>query len=596
MTAARSPTMMPFYRPLSIATLLAFAPACAREPTQIIAVIETDLMVGTEIDRIMVRVAGSSGTPIEAVASLTGENSAALPLTIGIEAFDESAAGIRIDAEGQLAGRAVVTQIREVAFAAGQSRVLYLELLGRCRDADCSGGTTCGGCGCIPQEATIEEMPRWRGGDLPRAPESVACADGGMTDDAGRQPDGAGPDGGPRDASSEGGPDGGFEAHGSASHRLGLGEQHTCFATDGGAVLCWGADDHGQLGDRDIARDDTCALPCRLSPGPEVVGIADARGLVGGLNHGCAVSAADQLYCWGANFWGQVGDETVVDRDTPVMVLDNVRQVSSVEEHTCALNTTGTLTCWGKNDLGQVGAPIVVRAHPPDRDLPFEATPQLVTGLGGLIQVAVGRQHTCALAATGVVRCWGRGDRGALGDGSTDHGTRCHFDGDGAEVDCATSPVLVQDLNDAVQLAAGFRHNCALRRNGTVVCWGDNDMHQIAAAGDFFAAPTPIPGLDRVAAIALGSNHACAQLESGAVQCWGSNSWGQIGIGHTSEWEAPISPMRLPPVVEIALGRNHTCALQAGAGLLHCFGRNESGQLGDGTSFLRPAPTRVLGL
>jgi len=246
--------------------------------------------------------------------------------------------------------------------------------------------------------------------------------------------------------------------------------------------------------------------------------------------------------------------------------------------------------------------------------------------------VAVGGMHTCALRSGGVT-CWGNNVYGQLGDGTTvtprttpvsasglssgvqaitagdlhtcalRGGVTCWGNneygqlGDGS-LTTRPSPVGVSGLSSGVQaIAAGTRHTCALRSDGGVLCWGSNDAGQL---GDGSATPRPTPvdvsGLSSgVQAIGTGGFHSCALLSSGGVRCWGRNDLGQLGDGTTTPRSTPVPVSGLSSGVQaIAAGGWHTCALLGGG--VRCWGDNGSGQLGDGTITPRSTPVPVSGL
>ena len=223
---------------------------------------------------------------------------------------------------------------------------------------------------------------------------------------------------------------------------------HTCALTSGGAVLCWGANFNGRLGDGTTADRLTPVAVSGLSSG--VVALS------GGAHHTCAVTSVGAVLCWGANFDGQLGDGTTTDRLTPVAVsglASGVVAVSAGLYHTCAVTSGGALTCWGNNANGQLGDGTTVPAYRP--------TPAPVTGLGiGVSAVAAGEGHTCALTTVGAVLCWGANANGQVGDGSTTE---------------RATPVPVSALVTAAKaITAGQWHTCALTVSGTVTCWGYN--------------------------------------------------------------------------------------------------------------------------
>src|SRR4249919_50256 len=188
--------------------------------------------------------------------------------------------------------------------------------------------------------------------------------------------------------------------------------------------------------------------------------------------------------------------------------------------HTCARAANGTVRCWGDNSSAELG----VGTTAP------RAAPVQVSGLGGGIQaVAAKGVYTCALTATGTVRCWGDNSRGQLGDGTTIQ---------------RRTPATVSGLGSGVRaIAAANLHTCALTAAGAVLCWGDNSHGQL---GDGTTTqrltPVPVAGLDSgVRAIAAGGEHACAVTTAGAVLCWGDNIVGQLGDGTTTRRTTPVA-------------------------------------------------------
>jgi len=280
--------------------------------------------------------------------------------------------------------------------------------------------------------------------------------------------------------------------------------------------------------------------------------------------------------CLGRNNIGQLGDGTFTDRSTPTAVSglsSGVATIAAGEGYTCAVLSTGSVQCWGDNRLGQLG----------DGTNTHRNTPTAVNGFSdGVASIAAGCFHTCALLTSGGVECWGYNSNGQLGDGTaTDHNT----------------PTAVSGLSSGViALALGDSHSCALLSTGGVVCWGYNSNGQL---GDGTATdhntPTAVSGVSNgVIALAAGGSRSCALLSTGGVVCWGYNGDGQLGDGTDTQRNTPTAVSGISSgVIALAAGRCHTCALYT-AGGIQCWGCNNAGQLGDGTTTVRTTPTAVL--
>ncbi|MCL2824408.1 MAG: hypothetical protein FWD57_10475, partial [Polyangiaceae bacterium] len=177
------------------------------------------------------------------------------------------------------------------------------------------------------------------------------------------------------------------------------------------------------------------------------------------------------------------------------------------------------------------------------------------------------QMYTCGLTPTEAVRCWGRNHHGQLGDGTTTD---------------RFMPGLVIDLTAGVSaITTNTYHACALKSDGTVMCWGANGYGQLGdGTTTEQSKPVRVQGLPSgITAVATGAFHTCAVDSARKVMCWGSNEFGQLGDGTTAHRAAPAYVTGIAEVIAISAGRGHTCAIRDNRSL-YCWGNNEYGQLG----------------
>ncbi|HYO59406.1 fibrinogen-like YCDxxxxGGGW domain-containing protein [Archangium sp.] len=320
--------------------------------------------------------------------------------------------------------------------------------------------------------------------------------------------------------------------------------------------------------------------------------------LLAGEGHTCALLDTGKVRCWGRNDSGQLGqghtrslgDDEPLSTVGDVPLADSTTQLAVGGHHTCAMLEGGAVRCWGRNDSGQLGYGHTL----PLGDDESPSSSGYVPFGGRAVELVAGAAHTCALLDTGAVRCWGHNAHGQLGY----RHTRAIGD------DELPSSAGAVDVGGTVRhLAAGAWHTCALLTTGAVRCWGRNDSGQLGLGhtrpiGDdetpASVGEVSVGGSVVELATSSTSQHTCARLASSAVRCWGRNAHGQLGLGHTypigdDEVASAGSPNTGDLPLQLATGAEHTCVLLS-PGLLKCWGRNESGQLGQGNTAPRSTP------
>lgn len=325
---------------------------------------------------------------------------------------------------------------------------------------------------------------------------------------------------------------------------LALGHSHSCVLIDGG-VRCWG---WGYvLGTGSNTNRTTPAWVSGLSSG--------VKAIAAGVGHTCALLDSGAVRCWGRNTAGQLGDGTEVDSLVPVDVSGlggSVKALAAGGDHTCVVLDTGNVQCWGLNANGQLGA---------GGGLYQTGVPHDVVGVYNAVALTGGIAHTCALLATGGMKCWGYNFDGEVGNGNNED---------------QYTPVDVNGLSSSVaQIDAGYRHTCALLNSGGVKCWG--------ALADILAnTPQDMPGFTSgVTKIAADGNHMCILNTGGGVRCLGDNTYGQLGDGSTTRSATPVQVSGLTAgATDIAAGYFHTCAVMGDSA--RCWGNDYYGQLGIG--------------
>ena len=347
---------------------------------------------------------------------------------------------------------------------------------------------------------------------------------------------------------------------------------HSCAITSAHQLFCWGSNLNGQLGDGTTSDHVTAQAVIGLPL--DVSQVSVAAGIT------CAVLSDGGIWCWGNGTDGQLGNLGSSSWSPGQISGIKGRFVSSTGSTTCAVSSDGSVWCWGANEFGQAGS-----GEPGCKTGGKNSVliPAQVSGISGAVTLAAGSGHFCALTSSGSVGCWGSDTFGQLGDGVAGNSTADPCTSNSASVK------MVPNLSGIVGIASGDVRSCAMDSGGTVFCWGSNteDSLSLGLGNVYQTTPAPVIGLPAVSAIAMDSGNQFARV-GGTVWLWGErSSAGCFGDG-SHVLGGVQSPMANPLIGDaIAVGG---CQGDAGGcvirstGKLGCWGQNRGGRLGNGLS------------
>ena len=356
--------------------------------------------------------------------------------------------------------------------------------------------------------------------------------------------------------------------------QIASGSLHTLAINDVGELYAWGNNSVGQLGNGENGTGFSAGFPdlSKDKNTPQRIGSGtDWKIIAAGTYHSLALKNDGTLYTWGVNDTGQLGDTSTTNRNRPAQVgTDTWKAVAAGESYSLALRSDGTLYAWGTNGNGELG----------DGTTTQRTTPTQI-GTDVWKAVAVGDNHSLAIKNDGSLHAWGNNRYGQLGDGTT---TR------------RTTPTQIGTDTDWTVAAAGRYHSLALKSDGTLHAWGRNNRSQLGD-GTTTRRTTPIRiGSDtNWKALAGGEQYSLAIKSDGRLYAWGSNADRQLGINSPTGKTRPSQAAGTgwDDVAGKRFGANNYSLALKSDGTLYAWGDNTSGQLGDGTTARRLVPTIV---
>lgn len=298
------------------------------------------------------------------------------------------------------------------------------------------------------------------------------------------------------------------------------GSDHTVAIKTDGTLWRWGKNDFGQLG------DSTLSFKC--SP-VNMGGLTALRGLdcfKQASAGGCFTSTINvdgQLWSWGRNNCGQLGDGSTIDKSTPIQNISatlNWKVVSAGQSHVAALKTDGTLWLWGDNSSGQLGNDSTVTG--------FSSPVQTISGGTNWKQASSGIGHTAAIKTDGSLWLWGCNSNGELGLNSTN-------------LICRSPVQTVSGGTNWKQVSAGGINTGAVKTDGTLWVWGNNLCGQLGDNSTISkSSPVQtIAGGFNWKQVNFSSDFAVAIKTDGSLWTWGSNQCGVLGTNTTTNRSSP---------------------------------------------------------
>lgn len=347
-----------------------------------------------------------------------------------------------------------------------------------------------------------------------------------------------------------------------AAKQVSVGAKHTCAIDLDDELFCWGLNDAGQLGNGQ-------RLP---ETSPRYLGASAYTLIALGTDSSCAVESLSEArgLCWGDNGAGQLAvDNATESVATPTLIDETaLRSIDTGGVHTCSVSAIGALFCWGDNGDGQLGVPAVT-------DETF--TPTQVGSATNWDVVSTGAIHTCAINDAAELFCWGFNTDGRAGLGDTPQGD---------------VPTQV-GVDTWKQVSAGGAFTCGINTVDELYCWGANGFGQLGVGSEFPSTTPTRVGTDTWNSVDTGFLHGCAIRSDDALFCWGSNFGGRLGLGDTAQRNNPTQ-VGTQEWAFLSVGTDHGCAIRTDDSSVWCWGANDSGQLGNGDTVPSLEPVRVV--
>jgi len=365
---------------------------------------------------------------------------------------------------------------------------------------------------------------------------------------------------------------------------ISAGTMHVCDIASGGFAYCWGLNGaEGRIGSDQLSSTAMSSVPVRVPGNLKFVQLATYG------RHTCGLTAEGKAYCWGYNGWGALGANSNAGQSyTPMAVATNqtFRSISAGSDHACAITFDNVGYCWGNNDWRQLGTGTSATA----------SSPVQIAGGISFASITAGAAFTCGVATlNGVAYCWGANSIGQTGDGKTINYGNVFV----------SAPQQVVGSQAFKSISLGNQFACGVTMAGQGYCWGSNNSKFGAGPTNDSSTPVAISGGLTFRSISTGNTHACGVTTQDAVYCWGANGNGQLGVSLQNGSNVPVRAAGNLTAAEVSASgigtgsASHSCMITSDRLSVYCFGRNDVGQLGNGSTTTatasNPTPVIVVG-
>ena len=332
--------------------------------------------------------------------------------------------------------------------------------------------------------------------------------------------------------------------------KVAAGGSHSLALDSKGNLWAWGDNSFGKLGD---GTNTNSLIPLKI--------INEFKEISASSTHSLALTENGDLYAWGRNTDGQLGDGTTTSRNIPTKIMSGIKEISAGIGHSLAIDEDGNLYTWGANTYGQLGDGTTTSKNIPTKIM------------SGIKKISGNSNYSLAIDINGNLYAWGSNASGQLGDGTTTD---------------KKNPTKI--MSGIKEISTGNYHSLAIDEDGNLYTWGTNTYGQLGN-GTTTSKYIPTKIMNGIKEISGGTYHSLALTEDGDLYLWGINNNGQIGNGGTGNatnnnlviQTIPTKIMNETKFKEISAGSGHSLAIDE-EGNLYAWGANSYGQVGDGTT------------